>query len=156
MYAWVIWPLVSCRKKHWTGPSSLDLGERDQNNLLPAPYYPRTCRETAVQSGTQETITRTYSTSRLGVFPECYWNTLWSGFTFTLSMTPAPRQFMALSFLSGSGGLNWMMFFCRRAKGVVTNTYNTAHNKKLFSHSVRGRGSCVDDLVWIGSLPSEQ
>lgn len=83
------------------------------------------------------------------------------GFMFTFSMTPAPRLFMALSFLSGRGGLNWMMFFCRRAKGTVTNTYNTTHNKNLFTRSDRGTGSVwmthiFKDMVCIRSVPSEQ
>ena len=42
----------------------------------------------------------------------------------TFSMIPAPRLWIAFSFLSGSGGLKWMRFFWSNVSGIVTRTWN--------------------------------
>ena len=109
-------PVGPCHRRRWTCLSCQDPVGCDQSNRPLGFCCPRICTGTEERSAGGDTDVLSFS------HRQRKWNEQTPQADLTFSMIPAPRLWIAFSFLSGSGGLNWIKFFFSKVNGTVTRT----------------------------------
>lgn len=143
-------PVAPCHRKHWTCLSCQELVVCDQSSLPLGFCCPRICTGTEERSAksfinnilatTRKLLSNDFLSNQLATIwwwgvnlpltdtslPTFAWGSVLiynHDLHITFSMIPAPRLWIAFSFLSGSGGLNWIKFFWSKVNGTVTRTW---------------------------------